>query len=185
MLGNGILTIQSGGSSYTTGQTGQISEGQTLTVTGITDPDGAPKKISYQWYVSNNGGATWQVLGGDRHQLHYSLFRLDLVNNGRVQGRWELSGRQRQERRYRQHKQCNLFRSGSEPGRLGRHHRHRGYWTDPDDRGHGRRRRAGDRDSQFVAGADERNLDDGPVEQFQPVHARLSKIVFIPMLFTQ
>ncbi|MET3595343.1 VCBS repeat-containing protein, partial [Mesorhizobium shonense] len=64
MLGNGILSVQGAGSTYTTGQTGQISEGQTLTVTGITDPDGAPKKVSYQWYVSYDDGATWQAISG-------------------------------------------------------------------------------------------------------------------------
>ncbi|TIV59092.1 MAG: hypothetical protein E5V80_15440, partial [Mesorhizobium sp.] len=33
-------------------------------MTGITDPDGAPKKVSYQWYVSYDEGATWQAISG-------------------------------------------------------------------------------------------------------------------------
>lgn len=58
MLGNGTLTAQRAGSSYATGQTGQISESHTLTITGVTGSDGTPNnKIS---------GMTT----GCRHDLH-------------------------------------------------------------------------------------------------------------------
>lgn len=64
MLRNGILTAQSAGSGCTTGQTGQVSEGQTL-AGSVLNPDGTP-------HVSWAKRQTWQLVAGATATAPYS-----------------------------------------------------------------------------------------------------------------
>lgn len=46
--------------------TGTPTQGETLTAILPTDDDGVASTVTYQWQVSNNGGDTWQDIGGAR-----------------------------------------------------------------------------------------------------------------------
>ncbi|RXI37620.1 hypothetical protein CP963_12135 [Arcobacter cloacae] len=52
---------------------GTPTEGQTLTVTSVTDPDGDPLGgITYQWQVSSDGGTTWTDISNATN-VNYTL----------------------------------------------------------------------------------------------------------------